>query len=73
MRTLLILLFIVLSAAVCRAQHDPLDNWNAGAYSRYQADIFSSFSNVAALPEIREAGVAVTGLRRYGLPEMGVY
>lgn len=74
MRTLYILLFISLSHTIdCFAQHEPLNNWSAGGYSREQPDIFSTINNVSSLAEIRQIEIALGGMRRYGLPELDMY
>jgi hypothetical protein len=74
MRTLYILLFISLyPAAECFAQHDPLNSWSFGGYSREQPDVLSTMSNISSLAEIRQAEIAPGGLRRYGVPELDMY
>jgi hypothetical protein len=74
MRTLYIFLFMYFCNTVDgHAQQGPLDGWSQGNYSRAQADVFSTFSNLPALAEIRRAGIAAGGLKRPGLPELDVY
>lgn len=75
MRILYTLLFIsfLYHPLECFPQHDPLNSWSAGGYGREQPDIFSTINNVSSLAEIRQMGIALGGMRRYGLPELDTY
>ncbi|PZR24145.1 MAG: hypothetical protein DI535_22710 [Citrobacter freundii] len=74
MRTLYTLLFISLCHVVdCFAQHDPLNTWSVGGYSRKPPDVLSSVNNVSSIAGIRQMEIALGGLKRYGLPELDLY
>lgn len=76
-RSIWLLLLIIASAITCSGQHlrrpVAVPYTGLGAYSINHADVFSFTANQASLAQLKNAGIAVYGERRFLLSELNNY